>query len=140
VLLAETFICVEPTWVLRARAVPLWLTFPTENSLDVLGKYLAGRNGFDDVLVTLFSHGVRSAGYAPPDHWTATGETHGVPVRLAGVRERQWPADFATLARYSAALYDRRRPVAPLPAPLALDRVERAFTEAGRAYDVEWSG
>lgn len=137
-LLAETFICVEPTWVLQSRSVPLWLTFATESSLATLDAHLRhGTGGLTDLLVTLFPHGVRSAGIAPAEAWIRTGTTNGLGTTLAGVARSRWPADFASLATYSRALRRVDRGDDP-PPPMTLEWVEAFVSSAGAAYDVSW--
>jgi hypothetical protein len=137
-LLAETFICVEPSWVLETRTVPLWLTFGVEPSLATLQTYLSSRGDLEQLLVTLFPHGVRSLGYAAAARWRAAGEDRGLATALAGVAEKQWPADFASLASYADAL-ERAVPRGPFPPPLPLDRVAAAVAAAGPAHDLAWS-
>jgi hypothetical protein len=105
-LVAETFICIEPEWMLRSRSVPFWLPFPVQSSADRLAAYLSAQP--NRVGVTLFAHGTRSDGLAPVQRWRQFGE-------LIGVDARRWPADFAALARYSPAL-DRFAPADGRPA------------------------
>ncbi|HVW82285.1 MAG TPA: hypothetical protein VHB69_15235 [Mycobacteriales bacterium] len=136
-LLAETFICVEPTWALATRTVPLWLTFGTQPSLEVLRGYLDARSGdFDEALVTLFAHGVRSAGYAPAREWLAA--TRAQRGRLVGVDASRWPADFAALARYSRDLHridPGGRPLPRMPFDFALERLRGL----GADHPVRWT-
>jgi hypothetical protein len=139
-LLAETFICVEPTWALGTRTVPLWLSFGTEPALRHLENHLdrAGPEAYREVLVTLFAHGVRSAGYAPAPRWLEAVRQRSLDAALAGVRADQWPADFATLVNYSRSLH-RRMPTSPGRTPtMPFDSIEHQVAAAGPAYGVEW--
>ncbi|HWA67760.1 MAG TPA: hypothetical protein VG899_15470 [Mycobacteriales bacterium] len=138
-LVAETFICVEPTWMLATRSVPLWLTFGTEPSLATLDTYLAAadRPALAELLVTLFPHGVRSAGYAAAERWLEVGTERGMVTELAGVAARRWPADFASLVNYSDSLRRFGSPL-PLPAPLPIEHVEQAVVAGGERYGVQW--
>ncbi|HEX3707854.1 MAG TPA: hypothetical protein VHV76_14605 [Mycobacteriales bacterium] len=136
-LLAETFICVEPSWALATRTVPLWLTFGTEPSLATLSGYLHDHPDINELLVTLFPHGVRSAGYAAAQRWRDAGRTRDITTTLAGVRPAQWPADFASLVNYERAL-SRAAPRGPFPAPIRLDRVEAAIRHGGNAHNTQW--
>jgi hypothetical protein len=122
---------------LRTRTVPLWLTFGTQPSLRTLTTYLRKHPDYPDVLVTLFAHGVRSVGYAPASDWRRTTGAAGQSVRLVGVHERQWPADFATLVNYSRSLYrldstDQRLPAMPL------SFVANGIVNRGAEHGVEW--
>jgi hypothetical protein len=136
-LLVETFICAEPRWALATRTVPLWLTFGTEPSLDVFSKYLTEGHGFDDVAITLFPHGVRSAGYAPAERWQSVSRDHGVTPALAGVDPDKWPIDFAGLATYADELH-RKVPPGERPKPLALADAADAIARFGPPHGVEW--
>lgn len=117
-LLVETFICVEPGWALRAAAAPFWTPFAVRDSLDAATEFAAQREMWDQIAVTLFAHGVRSAGIALPAAWMELAAHAKEEPCLAGVRVDQWPADFASLARYSDALdgfAPANRPVERLP-------------------------
>lgn len=139
-LLAETFICVEPTWTQQTRTVPLWLTFGTEPSLATLDNYLqSARPQYEELDVTLFSHGVRSAGYAPAWRWRRTGAQHGLRTTLVGVSSRRWPADFATLANYARALHRSDAATAVPPQRLPLSMIEAAVRARGGDHEVAWS-
>ncbi len=136
-LLAETFVCAEPGWALATGTVPLWLTFATEPALDVLSKYLGDSEGFTDLLITLFPHGVRSAGYASVQRWCHAALDHGIAPTIAGVDADKWPADFAALATYAGEL-NRRVPAGEYPPRLSLADAAAAVSRHGRAHGVEW--
>lgn len=109
-LLVETFICVEPEWALRTGTVPFWTPFPVASSLAVANRYLDVEADWEQVAVTLFTHGVRSEGLASAAEWQRLADRGRRPGVLAGVDARRWPVDFAALARYSDALDDIARP------------------------------
>lgn len=137
-LLVETFICTEPTWCLATRTVPLWLSFGTEPALDEAVKYLSGAERFEQIGVTLFPHGVRSAGYAAAEQWLQAAHDHAPEAMLAGVEATKWPADFASLATYADALHSwvpdgKRR------CPLPIDDAAEAVTRLGASRDVTWT-
>lgn len=136
-LLVETFICTEPSWALATRTVPLWLTFGTEPSLDTFSKYLATGSGFEEILITLFSHGVRSAGYAAADRWLQVAAERGVRAELVDVDPDKWPVDFATLSTYADTLYNRKPP-GDFPPPLPLASAAAAVNRFGSGAGVEW--
>ena len=136
-LLAETFISVEPHWVLNRPAVPLWLVFPVERSAALLERYLEQQPALDEVLVTLFANGIRSAGQAPAERWRDIAERAGGTGSLVGVDAGRWPADFATLACYSAALH-RQWPARHPPAePMSLEWALSRIAEGSGRHDVE---
>jgi len=59
----------EPYWTTRTRSVPFWMVFNTEGSFRALDNYLGRARPFDELLVTLFSHGVDSIGLVPIEKW-----------------------------------------------------------------------
>jgi hypothetical protein len=136
-LLVETFICAEPGWAIATRTVPLWLTFGTQPALDVFASYLSDRDEFDDIVITLFPHGVRSAGYAPANRWLEVARDHGVDATLAGVDAAKWPVDFAGLARYADELHDKVAP-GPYPRPLSLPDAAAGVERHGPRHGVRW--
>lgn len=136
-LLVETFICTEPGWALATRTVPLWLTFATEPALDGFSHYLSENPAFNEIAITLFAHGVRSAGYAAADRWLEAARQHGMQVTLADVDPQKWPSDFATLARYADALHELA-PRGGYPEPLSVADAAVEVTRLGSTRGVEW--
>jgi hypothetical protein len=130
-LLVESFVLHDPVAALRSARVPYWTLFPVRPSLDRLCTHLASTAPYRDTAQLLFSHGIDSIGLARPDDWR---QVLG-PVRLLGVGERRFPADFPAFARYGPALR-RDRPHRPLPEeplPLSvLDDVDAALAAARR--------
>lgn len=68
-LLAESFILMEPHLALRLGAVPMWLMFNTEPSAHLLRRYLEEAGPFEDIDLTLFSHGTEGVGVTPISEW-----------------------------------------------------------------------
>jgi hypothetical protein len=126
-LLVESFVLHDPIAALRSARVPYWTLFPVRPSLDRAREWLGSTAPYRDTALLLFSHGVDSIGLARPRDWR---DVLG-PVRLLGVDERRFPADFPAFARYGPALR-RDRPHVPLPdghLPLSvLDDVDAALT------------
>jgi len=103
-LLAETFICVEPQWALATGTVPFWMPFPVERSAQALSDFLDAQPNWEQIAVTLFAHGVSSAGLTPAARWQQLADRGRLQGTLVGVDAARWPLDFAALARYSDAL------------------------------------
>ncbi|MQA87096.1 MAG: hypothetical protein GEV03_21325 [Streptosporangiales bacterium] len=136
-VLAESFIALDPHRVLTRGLVPLWTLFPVESSVEVLQDYVKGRSGINEVLITLFPHGVHSAGLAPPDRWLHAVEESGRRGRLLGVDARRFPADFGTIARFGPAL-SRLHPPYPSPEPLEFADADR-FLAASHIDGLRWT-
>jgi hypothetical protein len=112
-LVVESFILVDPTGVRRSGSVPYWTFFPVEPALRRLAGYLDDRPPFPAVWATMFPHGTRSIGWAPPGRWREQCGRGSGPGGFLGVRPGQQPADFAALARFEPGLHrcaDRNDP------------------------------
>lgn len=130
-LVAESFIVMEPYWVLRTGTVPFWMVFNMEPSAHAFESYLHGRAAFDEIGIMLFSHGVESAGLASIERWRALGS-------LVGVDPDAYPRDFAVFVRYSFALRQHFRARYPIPVPLPLAELDRFLSERVGRYRVSW--
>jgi hypothetical protein len=102
-LLVETFILLEPFHARRGGWVPLWLTFNTEPDARTLEAHLDHAD-YDEIALTLFSHGADSLGLAPVDRWQRLLARARVRGWLAGADPKAFPRDFGTYARYSRSL------------------------------------
>lgn len=134
-LLVESFILVDPVRAARIGAAPFWTVFGVEPSADALERYLDRVEPYERIDIVLFNHGVRSAGLADVDRWRALARRATVSGRLLGVRPDRYPADFASLVRYSAAL--RHIPDAPVRRVDPPSLTELA-AEIDRWPGVEW--
>ena len=139
-LLVESFLLLEPWWTLRTASVPLWLAFGVQGSLRRLTTYLdtveeAGQP-FDELRLTLFSHGVESVGLAGAEEWARQlrrGRKLGVFV---GVDPQAYPRDFASVARFHRDL-SKVRDVVAMPAPLTLAELDTFLRERTSGGPVE---
>jgi hypothetical protein len=137
-LLLESFIVMEPWWVVRTGSVPFWTVFNTEPSAAALEHYLDGVTPFDEIFLMLFSHGVESVGLAPIARWQAIlrrARRHG---DFLGVDTAAYPRDFATFTNYHRAV--RRQIGARYPAanPLTLGQLDAFLEQTGARYQVQW--
>jgi hypothetical protein len=136
-LIVESFILLEPWWTLRSGAAPFWMVFNKEPSLAALEHYLDRAAAFDEIALTLFSHGVDSVGLPSIDRWAAVlgrARRHG---RLVGVDRRAFPRDFAVFLRFHRDL-TAIGAQAPMPAPLTLAQLNRFLAVAGHRFRVQW--
>jgi hypothetical protein len=132
-LLVEQFLMLDPVQAHRAGAAPFWTVFGVQPSAGALARYLDTADGYDDIDILLFSHGVRSAGLAGADTWQRLADRARHRGRLLAVNPRRYPADFASLARFVPTL--RRLPAAPPPTPLTLTDL---ITETTRWPGIAW--
>ncbi len=139
-LLVESFIVMEPYWVLRTGSTPFWMSFNTGPSADWLEQYLDKVELFNEVYMMLFSHGVDSVGVVPIERWRSILRRGRKSGAFVGVDEEAYPRDFATFIRYYTDLKKKIPARYPIPGPLALDRFDAFWGEAGGRYPVRWTG
>lgn len=136
-LLVESFVLLDPWWALALGAVPLWLKFGVQSSADTLERHLASSEPYDDIRLTLFSHGTDGVGVAPIERWQSLLRHAGRDGALLGVDPRRYPRDFASFARFGVELR-QLGPRLPLPSPLGVGEFEgyaRESTDWTRAMD-----
>jgi hypothetical protein len=135
-LLVETFFLMDPLLSLATRSIPFWLPFNDTSSAGCVERYLR-EWPFEEILLTLFSHGVDSLDLAPIERWR---ELFGLAERggaMLGVDERAYPRDFATYLRFDRELSQLRVPCGPPPPP-PLSELSSFLHESGEPYGVEW--
>lgn len=133
-LFVESFVLLDPWWVLRAGAVPLWMTFNTDAGAGSVERYLDSSPPYARIEVTLVSNGIDAVGLASIDRWRKVLARATSEGRFAGVDPARFPRDLAVFARFRDTL--RAGPAWPMPAPLALDELDAFLSERGDRYAV----
>ena len=139
-LVVDSFILMEPYWTARTGSVPFWMVFNTEGSFRALEDYLDRAPAFDELLITLFSHGVDSIGLVPIEHWRSLFPQARKRADFIGVDEAAFPRDFGVFVRYH---YDLLRKIAdrhPAPPALTLAEMDEFLSRARDRYRVTWLG
>jgi hypothetical protein len=136
-LLVESFILLEPWLALATGSVPFWMVFNTEPSLAAIHRYLDTAGSFDEIRLSLFSHGVESVGLPAIGQWRTVLQRAGKVGSFLGVDEQAFPRDFATMARYHRALAQVRNRY-PMPRLLSLDELDEFLDRSGERYAVDW--
>jgi hypothetical protein len=137
-LLVESFAAHAPYWVLRTGTVPFWLRFNMEPSLRTIHDYLDKVEDYDEIMLTLFQHGVHAVGVTSPDDWRGVLDRARVRGWTAGADLDEFPHDFAQYARYDEALKELPSRY-PLPERLSIAALERFIEEHGERHPVRWS-
>ncbi|UGY94773.1 hypothetical protein [Streptomyces gobiensis] len=136
-LYVESFIVMEPWWVLRTGSVPFWMTFNTEGSYRGLESYLEGHEPFDEILLTLFQNGVEAVGLPTVGEWRRLLAKARRSGRFAGLRAEDHPRDLAQYTLYDKAL--RKLPERrPMPEPLTLKKLDEFLAGADEYPGVRW--
>jgi hypothetical protein len=133
-LFGSSFMFVDPHVALRSGYVPFWSSFSVEPSAESVERYLKESRPYDEVLMTLFPHGVESIGFAGIDRWRDVLRLSRRRGVLIGVRPDLFPRDFAAFVRFQRSLM--RRPYRPRPDPLPLPAWEDHLASEGDRYGV----
>jgi hypothetical protein len=136
-LIVESFILLEPWWTLGTGAMPFWMVFNKEPSLAALERYLDGVAPFDEIALTLFSHGVDSVGLPSIDRWAAVLSRARTAGRFVGVDPVAFPRDFAVFLRFHRDLAQVSPPWT-MPPPLTLEQLEVFLASVGHRFRAAW--
>jgi hypothetical protein len=139
-LVVDSFILMEPYWTSRTRSVPFWMVFNTEGSFQALEEYLGRAPAFDELLITLFSHGVDSIGLVPISQWRRLFSRARERGDFIGVDEASFPRDFAVFVRYHFDFLHKIRTRHPSPPALTLKELNEFLNQAREKYRVAWLG
>jgi hypothetical protein len=139
-LVVDSFILMEPYWTSQTRSVPFWMVFNTEGSFQALEGYLGKAPAFDELLITLFSHGVDSIGLVPIEQWRSLFPRAQTRADFIGVDEASFPRDFAVFVRYHFDFLHKIRTRYPSPPALTLKELSEFLNQAGARYRVAWLG
>lgn len=136
-LLVESFVYLQPWWVLRLGMVPFWAVFNDQTSLNQLRQYLNTTRPYTEIYANLFSNGIRSIGLAAIEQWRSILERATQRGAFVGVNEQKYPHDLAANVRSYTELkqFPQRY---PLPEPLGLAQLDAFLAETRDRYGVEW--
>jgi hypothetical protein len=136
-LLVESFVLLEPWLTLSTGATPFWMVFNKEPSLAAVEQYIRSADPFDEIYLTLFSHGVDSVGLPSIDRWaTVLGRAHR-SGRFVGVDPSAFPRDFAVFLRFHRDLASIATRYT-MPEPLTLAQLDASLARTGDRFRVRW--
>lgn len=133
-LLVSSFVVMDPLLTLRTGQVPYWALFGTRTSLDRLRAYLDATAPFDDIRLTIFPHGVRSADLPELPEWQEVlgrATRHG---QLTAVSPVHYPRHFRTIAGFHREL--SRLPRVPALPPLGWDAARQYLADHAAEHHV----
>jgi hypothetical protein len=136
-LIVESFILLEPWLTLSRGATPFWMVFNKEPSLAAVEGYLDSADPFDEIYLTLFSHGVDSVGLPSIERWATVFSRARRSGRFVGVDPKAFPRDFAVFLHFHrdlAAIGAK----SPMPPPLTLAQLDAFLAGAGHRFRVRW--
>lgn len=135
-LIAESFILLDPWWVLRTQSVPFWMKFNGVHSANALRRYLDQAGPFDKIGLTLFPHGIAGVGFEPIERWRELLGRAGDRGQFLGVEPDAYPRDLAALGRFHKAVRRFGAHGAP-PPTVGFDELERVLRTAGADRSVQ---
>jgi hypothetical protein len=98
------------------------MKFNMDPSFEALGRFLDGREPFDEIWMTLFQHGVECVGLTPIARWQELLARAQKKSGFLGLDEAMHPRDFGALATYQDEIqklpsrYPPAGPAGPRPA------------------------
>jgi hypothetical protein len=137
-LVVDSFILMEPYWTIHTRSVPFWMVFNTEGSFRALDGYLSQTPAFDELLITLFSHGVDSIGLVPIRQWRGLFPQARKRGDFIGVDERAFPRDFGVFVRYHFDFLRKIPARYASPPVLTFGELNEFLSQSHDQYRVQW--
>jgi hypothetical protein len=137
-LVVDSFILTEPYWTLHTRSVPFWMVFNTEGSFRALEGYLRQAPAFDELLITLFSHGVDSLGLVPIEQWRRLFPRARKRGDFIGVDPPAYPRDFGVFVHYHFDFLRKISARHPRPPDLTIQELNEFLSQARERYRVAW--
>jgi hypothetical protein len=137
-LVVDSFILMEPYWTTRTRSVPFWMVFNTEGSFHALDDYLREARPYDELLITLFSHGVDSIGLVPIGQWRSLFRRALQRGDFIGVDEAAFPRDFGVFVRYHFDFLRKISSRQAIPPALTLKELSEFLGQSSDRYRVAW--
>ncbi len=138
-LVVDTFAQLDPWWTLRTGSVPFWLSFTSESDADAIESYLDDADPYEELYLSLFSHGVDSAGLADADRWRSVLDRAERRGEFLGVDPAEFPVDFGSYTRYNTEFPTTVPARQPLLDPLPIERFEQFVEENQSRFSVEMS-
>lgn len=137
-LVVDTFTQMDLWWTLRTGSVPFWLSFNSAGDADAIERYLDDvSDPYEELYLTLFSHGVDSTGIADADRWRSVLARADRRGEFLGVDPQEFPIDFGSYVRYNTEFSKTISARRPLLDPLSLDGFERFVDEHESQFSVE---
>ncbi|HVL49920.1 MAG TPA: hypothetical protein VM754_00260 [Actinomycetota bacterium] len=134
-MICESFIIMEPYWMLRTGSVPYWMEFNMEASLKSVHSYLDKTDPFDEIGLMLFNHGVEAVGLPTISEWETVFDRATKKGYWIGADPKEFPMDYAQFAKYHTDI--QKIPSRyPMPGPLTLGQFEDFFHRRSDQYDV----
>lgn len=135
-LVVDSFAQVDPWWTLRSGSVPYWLPFVTEQDVASINGYLDDVAPYDELYVSLFSHGVDSIGLGTPGQWRSVLNRATVNGEFLGTDPSKFPVDYGSYVGYNQGFAETIRETHPLTT-MSYDDFE-AFAETSDRENVAW--
>ena len=136
-LLVQSFSMQEPYWTLRSGSVPYWTVFSVDGAIAQLENYLKNAPVYDEIYLTMLSHGNQTLDQATVDAMNALFSYATQRGGFIGTNPEKYPKDIGVYARYTKdtqAKITQRYPISHLDA----DTLETFIRQTRGQYAVAW--
>ncbi len=134
-LFIESFLQIEPYWVIRGGLVPYWTVFNCNPSYQNVRNYLK-RKRFDNIYLTTFSL-VNAIGIPTFNNWKNILSNARKKGKFVGVSQKYYPVDATTTVKYYFDLLKNVHKIYSTPSPLSLLQFEELLTKNRQKYPVK---
>lgn len=121
-LLADMFFLMDPYWTLSAGAVPFWLAFNAEPSVQRITEYLQQTTPYEEIYLMPFSNGVKGIRYASEEKLKTILSYARKKGEFIGAEPDQYPFDFGVFIRYEKELKEKLYTSYPTEEKLSLQQ------------------
>lgn len=135
-LLVDMFFLTDPYWTLRMGAVPFWLAFNAQPSVERLKDYLKKAQPYDNIYLMPFSNGVEGIRIATADHLKSILSFARKEGAFIGSEPTLYPFDFGMFARYEKSLKEKSTQYVPMEEPLSLQQLHLFALQFRENYKV----
>ena len=136
-LLVQSFSMQEPYWALRTGSIPYWTVFSVDTATQLLEDYLKSVPSFDEIYVTMLSHGNKTPDEATVDSLNALFSYATRQGGFIGTDPEKYPKDIGVYARYTKDTEAKIKQRYPVPC-LSLVQLRSFVEQTQDKYAVTW--
>jgi hypothetical protein len=139
-LFIDSFFLMDPWWTIKTGSIPFWMKFNMEPSYDWVNKYIEENGPFDEIYLTLFSHGVECVGLVPIAEWKKLLQKARTCGEFIGVDLEEFPRDFAAFLNYYKDFQEKVTSRYPMPEAATVQELKEFIVQNSSKYLISWNG
>lgn len=136
-LLVQSFSMQEPYWALKTGSVPYWTVFSVDVAIEQLRNYLEQAPAFDEIYLTMLSHGNSTLDEATVDAMSALFSFATQQGGFIGTDPEKYPKDLGVYARFTKDTQARITQRYSLP-HLSMKELADFVEQTDGQYAVTW--